>query len=224
MTLLRHSLRLTMFGLAAALLSACGPQETVDLSAPTEPMAFAQSETTATAAAAPVVQGKTRGKKPAAVNPDALSDRYYIEFRARSAQSYGHTFAAIGQLKANGEIGTMEIAGLHPATESSIPWMIGHILPVPSETGASDGDTEDQYIIARYRVTMDKARFDRLMGFVRNLQKNSPAWHAVLYNCNAFVGDIAKHMGLTPPDNTLHFPQEYIERLAGLNRGVTQAD
>jgi hypothetical protein len=229
--------RLAAVAASALLLVACGPRDDVDLRAPTEMMSFAPSEDAdQSAASAPqpvqlaqapqatVTPANQKGKrqKVEQVDPNALSSTYYIEFRARSAQSYGHTFVALGQLKNNGEIGSMEIAGLHPATESSIPWMIGHVFPVPSETGASDGDTEEQYIIARHRITMDKARFDRLMRFVRDLQKNSPAWHAVLYNCNAFVGDIAKHMGLTPPDNPLYYPQDYIERLARLNRNRTE--
>lgn len=238
--------RFAVIAAAALLLVACGPREEVNLGAPAEALAFAPAETETVetqpaasdnAAATPqparlgegnraseVVKVAQKGKrqKVEPVDENALSDTYYIEFRARSAQSYGHTFVALGQLKRNGQIGTMEIAGLHPATESSIPWMLGHVFPVPSETGASDGDTEDQYIIARHRITMGKDRFDRLMRFVRDLQKNSPAWHAVLYNCNAFVGDIAKHMGMTPPDNPLYFPQDYIERLARLNRNRTE--
>jgi hypothetical protein len=238
--------RLVTIFAVSTLLVACGPRDEVNLGAPAEALAFAPAENTEAEsplgsadapASKPQVARASEANRPAdvvkvaqkgkrqkvePVDETALSDTYYIEFRARSAQSYGHTFVALGQLKRNGQIGTMEIAGLHPATESSLPWMIGHVFPVPSETGASDGDTEDQYIIARHRITMNKDRFDRLMRFVRDLQKNSPAWHAVLYNCNAFVGDIAKHMGMTPPDNPLYFPQDYIERLARLNRNRTE--
>jgi hypothetical protein len=144
---------------------------------------------------------------------------HYIEFRARSAVSYGHTFAAVGRLNRAGQPITTEIAGLHPATESSVPWMIGHFVPVPSETGASDGDTEDEYIIARYRVNLTTAQHAELMTFVRRLQKDSPTWHAVFYNCNAFVRDIARHMGLEAPSNTLLMPKEFIDEMRRMNRG-----
>jgi hypothetical protein len=30
-------------------------------------------------------------------------------------------------------------------------------VPVPSDTGATDGDLEDKYITSRYRVLMNKA-------------------------------------------------------------------
>jgi hypothetical protein len=96
--------------------------------------------------------------------------------------------------------------------------MIGHLVPVPSETGASDGDTEDEYIIARYRVLLNEAEYKKMTEYIRKLQASSPVWHAVLYNCNAFVADIAKSIGLETP-STMHMPKEFITELKGLNSG-----
>ncbi len=142
---------------------------------------------------------------------------YYVEFRSRSAASYGHTFASVGKLDSGDRIETSEIVGLHPATESVLPWLIGHVVPVMSETGASDGDKEEIYWTARYRVRMNQQRYDEFMTKVRALQASSPAWHAVFYNCNAFIGDVAKLLDLKAPGNSLLFPKEYIEELATLN-------
>lgn len=202
--------------LVAGALAGCNADQQVNLASPaTDAGASAMP---ATAEAVPA-----RGRASTRGGPDArqqapLAPRYYIEFRSRAALSYGHTFAALGQLKPDGSIGTMEIVGLHPATESPVPWMLGHLVFVPSETGPSDGDTEEFYVTARYRITMDKDRFDQLMRYVRGLQASSPAWHAVFYNCNAFVGDIARHMGLQAPGNTLLYPQDYINELKRLNQ------
>jgi hypothetical protein len=110
----------------------------------------------------------------------------------------------------------LKVAGVHPFTESSIPWMLGHLVPVPSVTGASDGDTEDQYIIARYRVLLSEAEYRKLLSNIKKLQDSSPVWHAVLYNCNAFVGDIAKSIGLKAP-SSLQIPKEYIEDTRQMN-------
>lgn len=74
---------------------------------------------------------------------------YALEFRARNAQSYGHTFSIHGRVSAQGKFISPQVSGLHPATESPLPWMIGHVVAVPSETGASDGDMEDQYEAGR---------------------------------------------------------------------------
>lgn len=144
---------------------------------------------------------------------------YFIEFRARAAQSYGHTFAVHGPV--GQKITAAQVVGLHPATESPIPWMIGHLVLVPSETGASDGDTEDQYIIASYRILLTEAEYRRVTDYMKQLQASSPVWHAVLYNCNAFVGDIAKFMGLKTPSSSLLMPKEYITELKELNAGAT---
>jgi hypothetical protein len=43
-------------------------------------------------------------------------------------------------------------------------------------------------------------------------------WHAALYNCNAFVGDIARFMGLKTPISTLLVPEEYVNGLRDLNK------
>jgi hypothetical protein len=148
-----------------------------------------------------------------------LAKPYFIEFRARNAQSYGHTFSIFGRLDAKGKIIASQVAGLHPFTESPIPWMIGHLILVPSETGASDGDTEDQYVIARFRILLSADEYKKVTAFIKQLRDKSPTWHAVLYNCNAFVGDIAHFMGLKTPASTLSKPAEYIDSLRDLNIG-----
>ena len=154
------------------------------------------------------------------VGPEHRTDEksskpYFVEFRARSALSYGHTFLVHGRV--GQKITKKDVVGLHPATESSVPWMIGHIVPVVSETGASDGDYEDKYIIARYRVPLTEAEYKKTLATMRRMQASSPVWHAVLYNCNQFVGDIAQTMGLRAPGNSLLMPKEYINTLKSIN-------
>ncbi|AMN44110.1 hypothetical protein [Rhodoplanes sp. Z2-YC6860] len=144
---------------------------------------------------------------------------YYIEFRARNADSYGHTFSIYGKVNANGKVGNFTVAGLHPISESPLPWMIGHLVVVPSETGASDGDTDDQYVLARFHVALSAEEFKKVVAYVKQHQKNSPMWHAVLYNCNAWVGDVAKFMGMDTPSSPLLMPADYIESLKKLNMG-----
>lgn len=214
-------------GIAAVLaLGACSPDGKPDLASP----AMSPGALTASYALSPTAGGdealqsrpvadapRQRLVRAPARVPTQREETYYIEFRSRAAASYGHTFASLGRLGPGDKIETSEIVGLHPATESVLPWMVGHVLPVLSETGASAGDTEEIYWTARYRIRMNKQRYDELMVQIRQLQAASPAWHAVFYNCNAFVGDIAKLMGLKTPGNTLLFPKEYIEELASLN-------
>jgi hypothetical protein len=155
------------------------------------------------------------------VGPDHAADKparpYFVEFRARSALSYGHTFLVHGRV--GQKITAKDVIGLHPATESSMPWMIGHLIPVVSETGASDGDFEEQYVIARYRVLLTEPEYKKTLAMMRGMQRNHPVWHAVLYNCNRFVGDVAQNMGLRSPGNSLLMPKEYINTLKAVNNG-----
>jgi hypothetical protein len=172
--------------------------------------------------ASPLTMPGLAAEKPAPIKissdkPGKSRKPYFIEFRARSAHSYGHTFLVHG--RTGQKITARDVIGLHPASESSVPWMIGHLVPVVSETGASDGDFEDEYVIARYRVGLTEAEYKKALGMMRGMQKNHPVWHAVLYNCNRFVGDVAQNLGLKAPSNTLLMPKEYITTLKQLNGG-----
>jgi hypothetical protein len=143
---------------------------------------------------------------------------YFVEFRARSAYNYGHTFLVHGRV--GQRITKRDVVGLHPATESPLPWMIGHLVPVPSETGASDGDDEDVYIIARYRVYLSEAEYKPVLAKMREWQRSTPLWHAGVYNCNAFVGSVARYMGLQSPNPAaghLQLPKAFITELKTVN-------
>jgi hypothetical protein len=151
--------------------------------------------------------------------------RYFVEFRARAALSYGHAFLVYGKLNAQGEVGQVtpkQVAGLHPFSDSSIPWSVGHVVPVIAEHGWTDGDTEDEYITARYRVLLTEAEYNDMVAYIDKLNKKTPLWHAVAYNCESFIGDVAKYIGLKAPPSTLVFPDTYIKTMADLNGGTVK--
>ncbi len=149
------------------------------------------------------------------------SGDYYIEFRSRYAWDYGHTFIVHGRV---GQAPTKaSVAGLSPVGDDSTAWVIGHYVPVPAETGWTDGDLEDKYISARYRVLMNKEQYDRVVAYIRELQANSHTWSAELYNCNAFVADVAKYMGLKVPSSTLIYPKVFVTHMRLMNTGHPDA-
>lgn len=189
-------------------------------SSPVTEVAAAPAASTDTATEQPAKPKKKFKKKRKKAPAKATSVGYFVEFRSRTALSYGHTFLVHGRLDAKGNITTSEVAGLHPAGDDPTPWVIGHIIPVVSETGASDGDTEDQYISAAYRIVLTAEQYQRVSAFIRTLQKNSPMWHAVLYNCNSFVADVAHYMGLETP-GTLAYPKEFINGIKEMNGART---
>ena len=111
----------------------------------------------------------------------------------------------------------VEIAGLHPRSESIIPYMIGHVIPVPSETGASYGDLDDQYLTANYKIFLNEDEAQRTFGYIKHLQKTQVLWHAALYNCVSFIRDIAIFVGLKVPSTPLLKPEEWVNELLELN-------
>jgi hypothetical protein len=150
------------------------------------------------------------------------SGPYYIEFRSRYAWDYGHTYIVHGRV---GETPTKaSVAGLSPVGDDATAWVIGHYVPVPAETGWTDGDLEDKYVSARYRVMMSKDEYDRNMTYIKDLQSRSHTWSAELYNCNAFVADVAKNMGLKVPSSTLIYPKVFVNHLRMVNTGHPEAE
>ena len=205
-----NTFRIGVAGLLCAVAAGCtatGSSPDLQPAAPVSTASLGQAGATASVTSSPDAIGTTAA---------AEENLYYLEFRARSAESYGHTFAMFGRRDAQGQILTRDVAGLHPASTSDVPYMLGHLIPVPSETGPSDGDLEDQYMTANYRINLSKAEYDDVLGYIRNLQGSSPVWHAVLYNCSAFVSDIARYMGLKTPSSLL-LPKTYIETLREMN-------
>jgi len=158
-----------------------------------------------------------------AIQPHAtskLAGRYFVDFRARTAASYGHAFLWYGRLNERGRVGLIEVAGLHPASDSPVPYILGHIFPVPAETGKSYGDLDEQYLTANYRVYLKEADAKQVFAYIKHKQESSPLWMASLYNCTAFLADIAAYMGLrTPPAATWMYPEDFINNLRDLNGG-----
>jgi hypothetical protein len=158
--------------------------------------------------------------RPAGTAASSTERPYFIEFRARSAYNYGHTFVVHGRV--GDPLTKKSVVGLHPAGDS-MPWTVGHFIPVPSETGWSDGDIgyNDRYIIAKYRVFLTEAEYRTVLAKMRQMQANTPLWHAAVYNCNAFTGDIAKYMGLSAPFHWL-MPKDYINGIKEMAGGRQQ--
>jgi hypothetical protein len=210
-----------LIGVGILAAPALSPPPALAQEASTKVLTIAKPEP---AAAAPATPAMSATAQPAAApkRAAATGGGYFVEFRSRYAQSYGHTFLVHGRI--GQKITRKDVAGLHPAGEDPGNWMAGHVIWVPSETGASDGDTEERYVSARYRVVMNKAQYDRVAAYIRKLQSTTPMWHASLYNCNAFVGKVAEFMGLKIPSSSLVYPKVYVTHLRLMNTGHPEAD
>jgi hypothetical protein len=156
--------------------------------------------------------------------------RYFVEFRARNAASYGHMYVTYGEANERHEVVRSEIAGFFPAGDrrdcvncSVYYWTIGHVLPVPSEIGASDGDLEEQYVLARFRVWIDAAQYKRLVAYIKARKANRGPWNAFLNNCVTFGRDVAVFLNVKMPllaslsPTVVTYPQQLVEAMAKAN-------
>lgn len=155
--------------------------------------------------------------------PDS-SKRYFVEFRGRSAATYGHMYIMFGELNARGEISRSKIAGLYPAGDrqdcdncSLTYWSVGHLVFVPSGTTATDGDLEEKYVTARYRVMLDKAQYDMLTEYVAKFQANPPLWNALVRNCVSFGKEIGELLGLKTPPVIWLKPEDFVNSMREMN-------
>ena len=145
--------------------------------------------------------------------PGSAKGPYYVDFRARTAASWGHAFVWFGKTSER----AVEVAGLTPAGDT-MPYVIGHLTWVPSETKASYGDLDPQYLTASYRVYLNEPDAKRVFAYIKKLQASSPVWNAETTNCTAFIGSIAEFMGLKVPYRWQR-PENYVNSLKAMNDG-----
>jgi hypothetical protein len=179
----------------------------------------AANRSNALAAVTPTAGSPESAAKPVRRSQPVASGKgpYYVDFRARTAATYGHAFVWFGR---TGEK-QVEVAGLHPAGDEG-PYMLGHLTFVPSETGASYGDLDVQYLTASYRVYMSEPDARKVFAYIKHLQATSPLWNAETTNCTFFIGEIASFMGLKVPFH-LQKPEAYVNSLRDMNGGRQRA-
>ncbi len=140
---------------------------------------------------------------------------YFVDFRARTAASYGHAFVWYGKTSDQ----KVDVAGLHPKGDEA-EYMLGHVTWVPAETGASYGDLDEEYLTASYRVYLSEEDAKIVFAHIHELQATSHWWNAQTNNCTSFVGKIANFMGLKTPFH-LVWPENYIKQMKEMNGGRT---
>jgi hypothetical protein len=145
--------------------------------------------------------------------PGSAKGPYYVDFRARTAASWGHAFVWYGKTSER----QVEVAGLTPAGDT-LTYVVGHLTFVPSETGASYGDLDPEYLTAHYRVYLNEPDAKRVFAYIKQLQASTPVWNAETFNCTSFIGSIAGFMGLQVPHRWQR-PEEYVNSLKAMNGG-----
>lgn len=196
---------------ATAIPSAAAPATKPKPKTTTASIAPASDFVSATGVARPT---SVKRKLVASATPSTQLP-YYVDFRARTAASYGHAFVWYGKTSDK----KVDVAGLHPKGEEA-EYMLGHLTWVPAETGASYGDLDEEYLTASYRVYLSEEDAKIVFAHIHELQASSHWWNAQTNNCTSFVGKIAEFMGLKTPFH-LVWPENYIKQMKELNGGRT---
>jgi len=168
--------------------------------------------------------------KTSKVEANTPARKYFAEFRARNAASYGHFYVMYGEVNARQEIIKSHIAGFFPAGDarncencSVFNWTIGHVVFVPSEIGVSDGDLEEKYVTARFRVWLSEAQYNRLVAYIEEKKANKPLWNALWKNCVTFGRDVAAFLDLKLPlllaiaPSVMIYPKDFVNDLREAN-------
>ncbi len=150
----------------------------------------------------------------AAIAPACATERYVIEFRARSGGIFGHAYIAYGRVDASGRLLRPHYTGFYPSGVLEDTPLLA-VLATPSLIKSKPRDIWRSDLV--YRREISPARYAALPAEVRELRRDRPLWHLTFYNCNSFVADVAGWMGLHVP-GTLQLPKNFVRELYVLNR------
>ena len=161
----------------------------------------------------PAADGPVKPPKPA--RPSVQSSKtHFIEFRAAKIGVYGHSYVAYGRLDRRGNPTSPSYADLHPVGNYAV-MALGHVMPVPANT-EWDPDVLKLPVNYTYRVQLSGDQYKSLLAALG--RANTRHWHAVTNNCNHFVGELARAIGLRVPSE-FTLSTGFIPELEQLNTG-----
>ena len=139
---------------------------------------------------------------------------YYVEFRVAVNGTYGHSYIAYGRLDSLGRPASAAYADIHPTGD--LPSMVlGHFFPMDAAT-IPEKDTLGYKLTGRFRRPLTATEYARLNGVIAHIRAAHHSWSVLAYNCNDFVADVARAMGMRTPA-TLSLPYEFIPALQAIN-------
>jgi hypothetical protein len=72
-------------------------------------------------------------------------------------------------------------------------------------------------IASRFRKPLTAVDYSKLKLVITHIRAVRHSWSVVAYNCNDFVADVARGMGMQTPA-TLSLPYDFIPRLQAINQ------
>jgi hypothetical protein len=145
----------------------------------------------------------------------AARGSHYIEFRVARIGTYGHSYVAYGRLDARGSPAEFNYADLHPMG-GYLGMALGHVLPVPANTEWNP-DVAKLPVASVYRRKLTSGEYKKLLAAVRLARANrNPYWNGLTNNCNHFVAELARSIGLRVPPGLL-LSYAFVPALRDLN-------
>lgn len=161
------------------------------------------------------------GPKPTMVNAMRMApgEPYYMEMRLRHTPPLpvGHVYIAYGRLGPDGTpldenlVMLAPVGGYGGATVAAAVPMPGVLKPY--------GDDCVLRPIAAYRVSLSAQRFEKLLLAIEEQKKKKPAYSLFAYNCNHFMSDVARSVGILPPKNVYTPSLQYFYEMMDRNEG-----
>ena len=139
---------------------------------------------------------------------------YYVEFRVAVDGVYGHSYLGYGRLDSLGRPATATYADIHP-TGDFLSMVLGHFFPMEAAT-SPEKDTLGYKIASRFRRPLTAAEYGRLNSVISHIRAARHSWSVLAYNCNDFVADVARGVGMQTP-TTLSLPYDFIPTLEAIN-------
>jgi hypothetical protein len=151
----------------------------------------------------------------AAFGPLHSDDRgYYVEFRARRDNEFGHSYVVLGAVDGQGRGRRLGTVGFGTATGA--PSGLLAIFGSPGSVGYTNDDIV-QKPIERFRISIDRATVRGIVRTTAAMRRTWTFYWLLARNCNTFVGAIATLVGLHVPYYDAVRPDTYVRELRRLN-------
>lgn len=161
------------------------------------------------------------GPKPQMVNARRVdpAHQYYMEMRLRHTPPLpiGHVYIAYGRIGPDGNPLDERLVMLAPvggyagaAVASAVP-MPGLVTPHPDDCVVKP--------IAAYYRSLSAADYEKLLLAIEQAKNDVPKYSLFTYNCNMFMSDIAKSVGILPPENIYQPSLVYFYEMMDRNEG-----
>jgi hypothetical protein len=96
--------------------------------------------------------------------------------------------------------------------------VLGHFIPMEAAT-TPEKETLGFKIASRFRRPLTAAEYHKLKSVIAHIRANGHAWSVLAYNCNDFVAEVARGIGMQAPATLLPC-YDFIPKLQAMNEHI----